>query len=107
VDAGDHPKRDPPTPSRRRVAIAVARSKIAVRGANYHFGSWRAAIESVGIRRLARGQSIERAALLVEDERLWYSVRMIHPDWVEAIKRLELGAPSRRRAHRPTAERAP
>jgi hypothetical protein len=41
--------------------------------------------------RLAAGRSIDRAQILEDEPKLAYAIRMIHPDWVEAIARLELG----------------
>lgn len=46
--------------------------------------------------RLRVGLSIDRAQILEDEPKLAYAIRMIHPDWSEAITRLELGRPSRR-----------
>ncbi len=47
--------------------------------------------------RLASGRSIERVHVTEDEPKLAYAVRMIHPDWTEAIARLELGRATRRR----------
>ncbi|MFN0248646.1 MAG: hypothetical protein ACKV2T_17285 [Kofleriaceae bacterium] len=46
--------------------------------------------------RLANGDRIDRPSITADDQNLAYSVKMIHPDWTEAILRLELGQPRER-----------
>ncbi len=52
-------------------------------------------------RRLANGEPIDRASVTGDDQNLAYSIKMIHPDWTEAITRFELGrVPPRRGSSR-------
>lgn len=53
-------------------------------------------------RRLANGEPIDRGTVSAEDPNLAYSIKMVHPEWTEALARLELG-----RAVRPAAPSRP
>jgi hypothetical protein len=48
--------------------------------------------------RIAQALPIDRVSVTTDDGRLAYAVKMIHPDWTEALRRLELGRPSRVRS---------